>query len=713
MQESLSTAGKGCPKAACPSRRERPSKPFSPGWMASPLQAWLLTGVLFLNLLVLLLATTSLLQSRRQVENQAQVTVENLAQVLDHELSASFDKIDLGLLAVADESARQLAAGGVDGAALNDFLARQLARQPLLESLRVADARGNVPWDAARKALPAGIIADRPYFTRLRDDAAAGLVVSKPLQSRVTGKWTIFMARRLNHPDGRFAGIVFAGVAVEHFQAVFAALNLGPRGAVSLRDLELGVVARTVNLPDQAFLIGNQVVSQAWRAALRERPDSGSYVARTAMDGIERANAYRRLAPYPFYINVGLSTEDILDAWWHEAAKTLGMVVAFALATFLLSWMIRRAWRQREADIQGLTRQEERFRTLLEAAPDALVVVDQGGIIVILNRRTEEVFGYAREELLGQPVEKLMPVRFRGCHMGLRQDYAAAPQTRQMGAGGELWGLTREGREFPIQVSLSPLETSRGGLVIAAVRDMSDRVAAEVALEAARRQRDEERACHAERVAVLSRSLMAVQEEERRRLALEVHDVVSPNLAAARINLGFLRAELADQSGRGMVARLEDTEALLQDTNASLRDICANLRPAMLDYAGLVPALESYVQQFSDRTGISVRLHAPLTPERLAPDAESLLFRITQEALTNCAKHAGARHIDVEFSHDGQRCRLAISDDGVGFDIAELGQDGRRPGLGLLTMGERAEFAGGRFSLESRVGEGTRITVEI
>jgi signal transduction histidine kinase len=184
-------------------------------------------------------------------------------------------------------------------------------------------------------------------------------------------------------------------------------------------------------------------------------------------------------------------------------------------------------------------------------------------------------------------------------------------------------------------------------------------------------------------------------------------------LAAIRINLDILGAALPEDQASDLRSRLEDTRALIEDTSASIREICSDLRPAVLDYAGLWAAIDSYAHQFSRRTGIVVQLDMQNCEARLPPDLETVFFRIAQEALTNCAKHARAQTVELRLQRDGATVELDVSDDGIGFEPRMPGRIAQGSGLGIVIMRELVEFSGGRFALESRPGTGTHIHVEI
>jgi len=327
----------------------------------------LVLAVLLANLLVFALAALSLSQSQRQYQERAEITTRNLAQVLESHLGGIIDKIDIVLLATVDESEKQIA-GGIDAKALNSFLARQQARLPELDSLRVADARGLVSFGTG---IPQGRkvdISDRRHFIRLRDDARAGLVIAEPIFARINRKWVLPLARRINHPDGSFAGMAYAFIPLEYFYHSFSALNVGPRGIVTLRDAELGILVRHPEPKGIGSVIGQKAAPPPLREMVGTGRKAGTYLSLSTVDGIERTFSYRRVGNYPFLIIVGLASDDYFTEWRNDAAKLLALAAFFSLATLLGAGLIYRAWMHRTLATEALRELNETLEQRVDEA---------------------------------------------------------------------------------------------------------------------------------------------------------------------------------------------------------------------------------------------------------------------------------------------------------------------------------------------------------
>ena len=187
------------------------------------------------NLIFISLAGLSLYQSWLHYEERAERATQNLSRVLAIEICDAIDKIDLTVLTVADEVEKQLAGGRIDTQSLNGFIARCQTRLPVLDGLRVVNAQGENAYGTDVTPSVRTSVADRNYFTRLRTDPTAGLVISEPVVGRVSKKWSIIFARRVNQPDGSFAGVVYGTIALEYFAKTFSTINLGKNGSISLR----------------------------------------------------------------------------------------------------------------------------------------------------------------------------------------------------------------------------------------------------------------------------------------------------------------------------------------------------------------------------------------------------------------------------------------------------------------------------------------------
>jgi signal transduction histidine kinase len=206
----------------------------------------------------------------------------------------------------------------------------------------------------------------------------------------------------------------------------------------------------------------------------------------------------------------------------------------------------------------------------------------------------------------------------------------------------------------------------------------------------------------------LARRLLQVEEYERRALSRELHDRVGQNLSAINLNLQLIREQLARGPTERVAARLEDAQRLLSETTGDVRDLMVELRPPGLDDYGLATALRNYVERTAERFSGEISVTGDLQP-RLPVDTELALFRIAQEALSNAAKHSRADNVEIQLERDGRRARMTVVDDGVGFapDTVE------NASWGLATMRERAEAVRARLLIESRPGEGVRITAEL
>lgn len=345
---------------------------------------------------------------------------------------------------------------------------------------------------------------------------------------------------------------------------------------------------------------------------------------------------------------------------------------------------------------EALSQREKMLRGIFEYAPDAMVLVDGNGRIARVNAQVERVFGYHRDELHGQPIEVLLPERLQQRHVEHRTGYIADPHLRPMGVGGELYGKRKDGNEFPVEIMLSPVETETGSLVIAVVRDITRR-----------RQADEALREHAERMKILSRRLVNVQEAERRRVALELHDEIGQLLTGLKLTLD-MSARLPAEEVRASIAQ---AQLVVHELIGKTRKLSLDLRPTALDHLGLLAALLRHITYYTAQTQVHISFkHQGLEGQRFAPEVEIAAFRIAQEALTNVARHAGVSEVTMRVWADEHNLTVQIEDHGRGFDLAEVLAASTTSGL--AGMHERASLLGGHLTIEAHRGTGTRVTAE-
>jgi two-component system sensor histidine kinase UhpB len=359
---------------------------------------------------------------------------------------------------------------------------------------------------------------------------------------------------------------------------------------------------------------------------------------------------------------------------------------------------VRRERRQAQA---SLAESENLLRGITAALGEGLLVQDMEGQLLLLNQEAERLLGWTESELKGRDVH--------GSIHYLRSDGTPYPREEcpilSLVSFGSFYRcedevfVRKDGTMFPVSYVVTPLR--RGDEIVAAVtafQDITERKQAEAELIESRR-----------RLRELSAFLQNVREEERTRIARELHDELGQALTALRIDLDWLQTRLPEPP-RAVTDKLAAMQSLVAKTVESVRRISQDLRPGVLDDLGLAAAVEWLVEQFQARAGIPCRLVLHREEFDLPDSIATSIFRIVQEALTNVARHADAGLVEIELAEVGNGIRLMVRDDGKGFDSQA------KPGTksyGLLGIRERVHMLGGTADISGSTGQGTTVQVWI
>ena len=374
---------------------------------------------------------------------------------------------------------------------------------------------------------------------------------------------------------------------------------------------------------------------------------------------------------------------------------------------------------------ESLLASQRRFSGILTISAEAVISMDANRRITLFNRAAENMFGYSSGEILGQPLDRLMPARFREVHNEHVARFARSGKNNLlMSDRRRVFGLRKDGSEFYMAASISKLNIAGEPIFTVICNDVTEAVQAE---EQLRRSHEElelrvrertaaletmneflqmeilERKRAEEEIQDLSRRMMRVQEEERRNLARELHDGATQNLVALSLHMG----RMSRHPNAVSPAVLEEWMHLAEQSANELRTISYLLHPPLLEELGLDLTLRAYVEGFAKRTGIQVILHSQGELDNLGFDIELAVFRILQEALSNVHRHSGSLSAMIQISYDGVILRLQIADQGCGIPP---GMDGG--GVGLGSMRERARLLKGRLVIDTG-NTGTTVKIEL
>jgi PAS domain S-box-containing protein len=355
-------------------------------------------------------------------------------------------------------------------------------------------------------------------------------------------------------------------------------------------------------------------------------------------------------------------------------------------------WMARDITDRKRIET-ALQESEKRYRDLVEFSPVAMTVHMEGRIVYI-NPAGARLWGAdTPDEVLGRsPLEFVHPEYYEQVTERIEQIHAVEQspppiEVKNTRLDGQI--LYTAGTGIPITYAGKPA-------ILSVVLDITERKLAE------------------ERLRELTRQLIAAQEAERKRIAQELHDELGQAMTAISLDLGGIEKALPAEASRELRERLIDARSMAHAVDEQISEMALDLRPSLLDDLGLLPALQWYLNRYSQRTGIEVATNFEDLESRLPDEVETTLYRVIQEALTNIARHAQAGKVLISLDRSAAAVTASIQDNGRGFDVDGAQGPAASPGsMGLLGIKDRVSTLGGTVDIRSERGEGTRIQIEL
>jgi PAS domain S-box-containing protein len=378
-------------------------------------------------------------------------------------------------------------------------------------------------------------------------------------------------------------------------------------------------------------------------------------------------------------------------------AGAVGGGLAVAALAGVCTLLLAPRFRRSASWMRAIAENELRLNSIIGSAMDAMITLDEQQKIVLFNAAAEMIFRCKATDAIGSPIERFIPEGYRSGHAAHVKHFGEAGITmRRMGGAVVLAGRRGDGEEFPIDASISHVNVGGQKFYTVILRDVTERQGASEALTRSHEELRE-----------LYQSMHEVREAERTRIARELHDELAQWLTALKMDVSWIRKHLPQHEVL-LAGKADRMKTVIDNTIAAMRRIAADLRPLMLDDLGLMPAIESLLQELSDRTGMQVGLSGSDHLESLREPLVTAVYRMVQEALTNVARHAQASRVVVSLEMAQDRLSVSITDNGRG-----LNPDPGRKSFGLPGIRERARTLGGEARIYTAEEGGTVVAIEV
>lgn len=638
--------------------------------------------------------TMVLFDLRKRALEHSRLEALNLAKVLLDQTEQDFDGADL----VLRDAQERLQSGYGSKFALDSFpvhllLSARISGVKQLGSIFIVDADGTSVNSSREHPIARISVADREYFKAFANGQRTSLFIGKPIRNRIDGLWVVHLARPISGPDGKFRGVIVATVNLVYFEQTFESMKLDFARPIALYADDGTLIASS---PHRENVIGEKA-PELTGETLPVPGNSLRTVFHAAGTEARQVFAIGRTARFPLLVSVTNDEEEALASWRETAipiALGAGLVcVVLAAAAALL---VRELLRQ-EALAAALREADDRYQRTIDSVMDAIVAVDEEQNILMFNPAAERMFGLSAEEAIGSPLQRLIPERFRPEHSShfekfIKSNIASRPIAPQL----EIVGLRADGCEFPIESTISQVLIGGTRQLTVVLRDVTERRRAEAELREMNRQ-----------LRQLSTSLQNVREQERTRIARELHDDIGQQLTGLKLELSWLGGRLKE--GREVeIGRVDAMRHMLDTAISTVRRISSELRPVILDELGFGEAVSWLAREIAARSEIEISLDladAHLVQEDALATA---LFRIVQESMTNIVRHAGATRVEIGLATEDDELVLTIRDNGKG-----IAPGAKKGGIGLVSMRERTAAFGGRFAIGSNSPQGAVIEVRM
>jgi len=648
-----------------------------------------------ITLLLIAMSTAALLWDLRKRElEHARLETISLTRMFMEQTEQSFASVD-GLLLTVQERMRNTYGSQfeLDSLPIHLLMSTRAAGVRQVKSIFVVNAQGTVVNTSRDMDTPHLLVADRDYFKAFAQEHNPGLFIDKPVRNRIDGHWTLYMARRLTAANGLFRGVLVAAVDIPQLEQLYNIMKLDYLRPIAIY-LDDGTLV--ASLPHRENMVGEKP-PELTDAEIQSVGRDVTMVHHTSGDGGQQTFAMGRVQKFPLLVSVTNDQEQTLASWRETAAPIT--VAAFLTSLFMLcvaAFMVRQL-RQEDALTINLRDATDRYHHTIDSVMDAVVAVDESLTIRLFNPAAELMFGHKAESMLGRSLSDLMPERSRASHdlhVGRFMRSDVASRAMSLAPQLDITGLRSDGSEFPIESTISQTWIGQHKQLTAVLRDVTQRRRAEAEVYRTNQQLRE-----------LSASLQHVREEERTRIARELHDELGQQLTGLKLDLSWLANRLKEGREAHPDKVLEMRHAL-DAAIAAVRRIATELRPLILDDLGFGEAVTWQAAEIQKRSGLKIALDLSAAHWVQHDGLATALFRIVQESLTNVVRHAQATEVRIGLVSDDKRLVLTVSDNGQG-----LTSDLPSGGIGWVSMRERAMALGGVFSVHNGPTPGTTVEV--